>query len=453
MKKKIPRILKYAALGILALVLARVVIVRFAGENAIPVDTDEVKCRDITETVSGIGAVRPVTEVKISPEVSGKVTDLMVQEGDSVAAGDLLAAVRPDQFRLALEIAQADENSQRISLAASKAALAGAKVNQIRVEQEYERQKALYDLQAISAAEFEKSLASKNVTGFEVESAEQNVLGAQYRLQRAVVGVRSAREDLGRTRILAPVAGIVSKLNVEVGENVVGTSQMAGTEVMRIANLDSMEVLIEMNENDIVRIHPGDSALVDVDAYNTRKKMFKGVVTHIASTAQDEMISNPDKVTVFQVRVQLLRDSYMDLMESYAVKYPFKPGMTANVEIIVARRYGVVSVPISSVTLRAAEGSEAKDPGNPEAVEDSKDFGRPAGAGEADFIGRRTEDLEESVFIVEAGRARLRRVITGINDFGFIEILEGLEQGEKIVMGPYLTISKLLRDGQEVTGN
>lgn len=394
------------------------------------VDVGQAAKATIVEKVSASGAVQPVVEVKISPEVSGEIIDLQVAEGDSVSKGDFILKIRPDNFRSALEQAQASYNQQLANQAQASSSLARAEANYTRSNQEFKRQKNLFEQKVISEADYQLAEANFKIAEQDRESAKQSLKAAQFIVQSSRAFVDQARENLSLTEITAPMSGIVSKLPVEIGETVLGTSQFQGTEILRIADLSKMEVKVDVNENDIIRISEGDTALIDVDSYSYMDKTFKGVVTQIANTANDKISS--DAVTEFEVLIQILPDSYKDLITEKGEKYPFKPGMTASVDIITETRRDVLSVPLSSVTTRSPE----KEKGATESDEETED-----------------EELLEVVFLFEDGKAVQRVVKTGISDFERIEILDGLTLDQKVITGPFLAVSKRLKDGEAVAAN
>ena len=293
--------------------------------------------------------------------------------------------------------------------------------------------KNLFEQKVISEADYQLAEANFKIADQDRESAKQSVKAAEYIVQSSRATVAEARENLDLTEINAPMSGIVSKLPVEIGETVLGTSQFQGTEILRIADLSKMEVKVDVNENDIIRISEGDTALIDVDSYSYMDKTFKGVVTQIANTANDKVSS--DAVTEFEVLIQILSSSYQDLIIEKGEKYPFKPGMTASVDIITETRRNVLSVPLSAVTTRSAdeEGNEDNDRDEDDETED--------------------EELLEVVFIVDGDFAKQVEVKTGISDFERIEILEGISVGQEIVTGPFLAVSKRLKDGEAIAPN
>jgi HlyD family secretion protein len=408
----------------------------FGGAKPIEVEFATLSTATITEVVSASGSVQPELEVKLSPEVSGEIIELNVKEGDSVQMGTLLVKIRPDNFISALDRARANLNQQLANLADTKARFARSEASFKRSGLEYKRQKQLFEQKAISVADYELADANFNIAKQDLNSAEQNVSAAQYVVKSLQATVSEAVENLRRTSIVAPMSGTISKLNVELGERVVGTSQMAGTELLRIANLDLMEVRVDVNENDIIKIALGDTTIIDVDSYSTMDKEFQGIVTQIANTAKDKVSS--DAVTEFEVRIRILNDSYKDLILENAGRKPFKPGMTASVEIITDRKDNILVAPLSAVTTRSdKDSSEGED--------------------KAETVNL-ADDIKEVVFVNEEGVAKKVEVKTGISDFENIEILSGLSAGQEVVKGPYIAVSKRLKDGdliikQEKKGN
>ncbi len=300
-KKKSNNKILYILIGVVVLLIVFAMVGKSQGwvgqKKAIEVEFGKVEKATIVEKVSASGSVQPVVEVKISPEVPGEIIKLSIEEGDSVTKGDFLLKIRPDNFMSVLERTRANLNQQKANLADAKAREARAKANYKRAELEYERQKKLYAEKVISDADFQLSEANYNVALQDLESATQNVEAAKYIVQSSQASVNEALENLRLTEIEAPMSGIVSKLDVEEGETVVGTSQMQGTEMLRIADLSNMEVRVDVNENDIIRISEGDTAIIDVDSYSYMDKTFKGVVTQIANSANTKVSS--DAVTEF----------------------------------------------------------------------------------------------------------------------------------------------------------
>lgn len=414
------------------------------------VEFSKVKKNDIIERVSASGKVQPEVEVKLSPDVSGEITHLYVAEGDSVVKGQLLLKIRPDNYESLMARAQAAVNSSKASHEQTKALVLQAEARLVQTKLVYDRNKKLYADKVISASDFEQFVSNYDVAKQDVESAKANVSAALYNIKSAEASMRDAAENLRKTTIFAPVSGIISLLNVEVGERVVGTSQMAGTEMMRIANLSNMEVRVNVNENDIVRVTLGDTAEIDVDAYSASGRKFKGIVKEIANTAAGLASStasssaassaSTDAVTEFEVKVKILNESFSDLMATRNKKsYPFKPGMTASVEIVTERKNKVISVPIASVTTR-----------NNKTNPDDKDKNSEENAEPEKPKGQKEEAIKEIVFVRVDGKAEMREVKTGISDFENIEILSGLKEGEEIISGPYIVVSKTLTSGDIV---
>ncbi|MDX5438577.1 MAG: efflux RND transporter periplasmic adaptor subunit, partial [Pontibacter sp.] len=399
----------------------------------------EAKPADIVAKVSASGKVQPETEVKISPDVSGEIIELNVEEGDSVVKGQLLLRIRPDNYQSMVDAQQASVNTMRANLAQARARLAQAQANYAQIEQNYKRNKPLYEQKVISQSEWQQIESNYMASKAEVESARQSVKASEFNVQNALASLKDARENLNKTTIYAPVSGTVSKLNVEQGERVVGTSQMAGTEIMRIANLNNMEVRVNVNENDIIRVSLGDSVDVEVDSYASRDEKFKGVVTAIANTAKDA--TTLEAVTEFEVRIRLLNKSYDHLRES--TSRPFRPGMTASVDIITEKKSNVLSVPLSAVTTRSAnqqnEATPQEGEDEAEGPEQEQQVAAPAQIDEVVFVYDEATNTVNSV-----------KVKTGISDFDNIEIKEGLKQGQKVVSGPFRAVSTLLKDGAKV---
>lgn len=374
--------------------------------NFKPVEVQEIVLEDVVETVAATGKIQPEVEVKISSEVSGEIIELPVVEGQQVEKGDLLVRINPDLIQSALTQAQASLQNIRANLSQAEATLKNAKAN-------YERNKTLFEKGVIS-----KSAWDQSVSDYEV--AQANVKSAYYSVQSAAANVNQSRDNLSRTTIYAPISGTISRLDVELGERVVGTQQMAGTEIMRVADLGNMEVEVDVNENDIVKINIGDSTRVEVDAY--LKKIFKGEVTEIANSAESNLTA--DQVTNFKVKVRILEESYADLLEGQPERYsPFRPGMTATVDIITKSVKNAIAVPISAVVIKS------------DTTQTNVAFG---------------ENQYEAVFVKDGDKAVLKRITTGIQDDSDIVITSGLETGETVITGPYNTVTKLLKDGDLV---
>lgn len=416
-KKKKRKLLPYA-LGLLLIVIVLLVVGKkkgwFGQDFEVKVTTQKVESRTITELITANGKVQPETEVKISPDVSGEIINMDIIEGDPVKKGELLMVIKPDIYIQQLHQAEASLNS-------SKARLAQAQAKQIEGELAFNRSKTLYDQRAISQSDYESAESAYKVADAEVKAAE-------FAVKSAEASVAQAQEQLVKTKIYSPMDGTVSKLNVERGERVVGTNMYAGTNMMVIADLSRMEVKVEVNENDIVKVAKGDTALVEVDAYMNRK--FKGIVTEIANSA-NTVGSSTDQVTNFDVKVLLLKDSYSDLIDSTKKNsFPFRPGMSATVDIQTDTRKGVVAVPIQAVTTRALKDTTKNE------VDAT--------------LGEGSKEKEEVVFVYENGLARKRVVKTGIQDNMNIEIEKGISDGDEVITGPYTIVSRTLKDSVAV---
>ena len=383
------------------------------------VEVSKVVASTIVETVSATGKIQPEIEVKISPEVSGEIILLNVKEGQVVKKGDLLVKINPDLYT-------SSYNRSLSNLSGSKAGLSQSEASFKEAKASYERNKTLYDKGVISKSDWDKAIAS-----FEVAKATKQ--NAYYTVQGASASVNEAKDNLGRTTIYAPADGTISVLNVELGERVLGTQQMAGTELLRVANLNNMEVEVDVNENDIVKIKIGDEANVEVDAY--LKKKFKGVVTSISNSASTTLTS--DQVTNFKVKVRILKESYQDLLDGQPKTYsPFRPGMTATVDIITKTKSNVLAVPISSVVVKS-DTTAVKD----FKVEDPNEDKKATPKSDKKF---------ECVFVKVGDKAKIRIIKTGIQDDTNIEVMSGLKPGDIVITGPYTTVSKELNSGDKV---
>jgi HlyD family secretion protein len=443
-KKKSNKTL-YIIIGVVAFLIIFLIVGKQAGwigkPKTLEVDATKAKKVSIVEKVSASGTVQPVIEVKLAPEVSGEIIELRVEDGDSVKQGAVLVKIRPDIVISQLERSEAALSQQLANLESTKASLARAQATYTRAKQDYERQEKLWSEKVISEADWQLAQQNFKIATNDLKSAEQSVEAAKYIVSSTEAGVRESRENVRRTSVVAPMNGIVSKLNVKKGERVVGTAQMAGTEMLRIADLNKMEVRVNVNENDIVRVHLGDSVMIDVDAYSSTGKEFKGIVTNIANTARDKV--SADAITEFEVRILILQSSYADLMKT-GNKYPFRPGMTASVDIITTRKDNVLSVPLAAVTTRAPEGSDKVTPN------ENQDDDRPQVTDSSKPKAEKKQD-KVVVFINENGVAKMVEVKTGISDYDNIEIISGLADSATVITGPFLEVSKRLKDGDKIT--
>jgi HlyD family secretion protein len=383
------------------------------------VETAKVEAITIIETVSATGKIQPEIEVKIASMVSGEIIELPVKEGEVVKKGELLVKINPDLYVSSL-------NRTIAGLSGSKAGLTQADAQFKEAKSSYERNKILFEKGIISKSDWDKSIAS-----FDVAKATKQ--SAYFSVQSASASVNEARDNLGRTIIYSPADGTISMLNVELGERVLGTQQMTGTEILRVANLNNMEVEVDVNENDIVKIKEGDLANVEVDAY--LKKQFKGIVTSISNSASSTLTA--DQVTNFKVKIRILKESYEDLLEGKPETYsPFRPGMTATVDIITKTKKNVLAVPISSVVVKSDTA----------AIKGKKLLELPEGK----KVAPKSDKKFECVFLKVGEKARIKIIKTGIQDDTNIEVLSGIDKGDEVITGPYTTVSKELNSGDKV---
>ena len=410
----------FILLGIVAFVIIALIVGKKSGAfgksgDFKSVEIQKLERATIIETVAATGKIQPEIEVKLSSEVSGEIIDLPIKEGQDVKKGDLLVKINPDLVQAAVSQSQAALQNSRAGLSQAEASLNQAKLT-------FNRNKPLFDKGVISKADFERAQSDLDI-------AQASRQSAFYNVQSVAAQVKQATDNLGRTSIFAPRDGTISMLNVELGERVVGTAQMAGTEIVRVANLQNMEVEVDVNENDIVKIAVGDSTIVEVDAY--LKTKFAGIVTEIANSAQATLTA--DQVTNFKVKVRILEDSYTHLLEGKKETYsPFRPGMTATVDIITKKRNNILAAPISAIVVKT--DTSATRSTTPKSTTN-------VGAAEEKF---------ECVFVKNCGVAKLRVVTTGIQDDSKIEILTGLEEGDEIIIGPYSLVTKTLKTGDKV---
>lgn len=381
-------------------------------KDAIKVEIGYAQRRTVVESVTASGKIQPEVEVKMSPEVSGEIIEVNVLDGQQVKAGDVLVKINPDIYESAITRAKAAVNSAKASLAQSEAAL-------IEANKLWERNKVLFSKGVISQQEYDAAQRAITV-------AELAAEGSKYGLESAKANLDEAYKNLKRTTIIAPIDGTVTQLDVELGERVVGTATMTGTEMLRIANLDTMEVLVEVNENDIVKLALGDTVMIEVDAYLGEE--FIGLVSEIANSAKLALGASADQVTNFEVKIRVLNSSYAHLKENFG-QYPFRPGMTATVEIITNKVQDALVVPIQAVTTRADTTSKAK-------------------VYEEVLNGDASSDFEV-VFTPEGNRADVLVVKSGIQDDEFI-MVEGIEDSTKIIVGPYSAVSRQLKKGAAI---
>jgi len=412
------------------------------GKKEERVSAEKAIRRTIIETVNASGKIYPELEVKISPDISGQITDLEVEEGDSVKKGQVLARIYADIYALQREEAASRVNQSQATVDNSKAGLEALRANLDQAQLSYDRNKKLFDQKVISKSEleqFENVLVSARSN---YNSALQNIKSLQATVQATQTGLSRASKDLSRTTITAPMDGVISSLKVKKGESVAGNSFNVGTEMMTVADMSVLEVRVEVGENDIVKVSIGDSAEVEVDAYNNRK--FKGAVTKIASSTigSSSLTSATNEVTNYEVRIRLDKESYRDLADK---TFPFRPGMNASADIKTKRVDNVLAVPIMAVNARVI--------GSDKSLADKKKEETESGKKEEEELSGVSYDdeLEEVVFVLQPdGTVKKRVVTTGIQDINYIEVLSGLKEGEEVITGPYNAVSKTLKDGSKV---
>lgn len=407
-------------------------------ENNTKVSVEQVEMKTIIETVTANGKIQPEKDIKVSPFIGGEVIELTVVEGDQVERGQLLAKIDPEQYRTAYDRSEAALNSQKASVANAKAGLAQARSEFLQNRLDFERNQKLWEKQVISDSDFEKVEAAYEVSKSRVDAAEETLKSAQFQVKSSEASLREARENLTRTAVFAPQDGTVSLLSVEKGERVQGASQFsAGTELMRIANLDNMEVHVEVNENDIVRVSIGDTTIIEVDAY--LKDKFKGVVTEIATSA-NTLGTSADQVTNFDVKIRMLSGSYVHLSQGKPAGFsPFRPGMSASVDIQTEVKSLIAAVEIAAVTTR--DDTTGRNKSSYERRQEEK---------EQEDTKTEEKEIKEYVFLYQDGEAVMREVKTGIQDNKYIEIVSGLEEGDEVITGPYSAISKDLKNHDKV---
>jgi len=431
------------AVAVMAIIVV-IAIFKGKGNDTQKVSTEKVTKRTIIQTVSSNGKIQPEKDIKISPYISGEVVELLVKEGDQVKKGDLLAKIDPEIYISAYDQSEASLNTQKANLSNAKARLAQSQATYENARLTFERQEKLFQQNVISKSEYDQSKAAFKVARAQVTAGEQDTNASGYMVKNSEAALKRAKEDLTRTAIFAPNDGTVSKLSVLKGERVTGASQFSsGTEIMRVANLNEMEALVEVNENDIVRVRMGDTALIEVDAYLNRK--FKGVVTEIATSANTTGVS-VDQVTNFNVKIHLLKESYQDLLDPARPDFsPFRPGMSCTVEIQTETANNVLSVPIQAVTTRVTKDSLDK-------LNEKTQKTKTDGDDKITFVStkKKSDEIKECVFRFADGTAKKVDVKTGIQDNTYIQVLSGLKESDEVIIAPYSLVSKTLKDGDKV---
>ncbi len=406
------------------------------------VAVEKATTRTIVESVNASGKVYPEVEVKISPDIAGQITELYVQEGDSVTKGKILARIYADIYALQRDEAASRVNQSVATVDNSKASLESVKANLDLAKQTLNRNQTLYDQKVISKAELEQSENAVRTAQANYNAGRQNIKSLQAGVQSTQTGLNKATKDLGRATIVAPMSGVISSLKVKKGESVSGSGFNVGTEMMTVSDMSTLEVRVDVGENDIIKINIGDSADVEVDAYNNRK--FKGVVTKIASSTKTSAASlTMNDVTNYEVRIRLDRASYQDLAGK---RFPFRPGMNASADIKTKRVDNILAVPIGAVNARV----KGSDKSLADKKEEDKKI-QEEDEGLADTNAETGNELEEVVFVLQAdGTVKKVVVKSGIQDINYIEILQGIKPGDEVVVGPYTAISKNLKDGMSV---
>lgn len=417
------------SLKILGIIIAVLIVVLVIGSNKgwfnggakITVNAEAVQKRTIVETVTASGKIYPVTQVSISAEISGEIVDLPVKEGDKVKEGDLLMRINPDLYESQVEQAQAGLDNTKAQLATARARVLQSKLQFDNAKITFDRNTQLLKDKVISQMDYEQSQLAYETSKAEYEIAQESVTAMEFTVKSSEAMLREMRNNYKRTSIYAPAAGTVVGLNKKKGEKVLGTIQMTGDQLMSIADLTQMEIQVDVSENDVLRIDVGDTANIEVDAYLNRK--FKGVVFQIANSAGSGSVLSAvsDQATNFKVKIYLLPESYADLMKESNGKYPFYPGMSATVEIKTDVQRNVLSIPIQAITTR----------------EDTTDTNKD-------------KKINEIVYVLDGEKAKEVIVTSGLQDDNFIQIKTGLNEGEKVISGPYNTITNVLKDGDMV---
>ncbi len=411
------------------------------GNDAIKVSAEKVSRRNITEVVSASGKIQPEKEVKISSDVSGEIVEIYVKEGDKVTKGMLLCKINPDIYQSSLERVNAGVNISKAQLEGAKAQEMQALANFENAKANFDRQKKLLEQNAISQQEYDAAKAQYESAKANLQNAKETISSAQFQVKSSEASAKEANSNLNKTNIYAPVDGVVSKLNKEKGERVVGTVQMDGTEIMRLANLSEMEVEIDVNENDILRVKKDDTADIEVDAF--KKKKFLGIVTEVANSANNLVGNSIDQVTNYKVKIRVLQDSYKDLVKTSDAS-PFRPGMSATVDIKTKKSSNVFSIPIMAVTAK-------EDTSDMKKKDEKKDDGLEISNNILDKSEEKlVKEKKEYVFVVDNGVAKIAEITTGIQDNTYIEVLKGLKGTETIVSGPYKAVNTKLKHKSKI---
>lgn len=436
----------YWVLIVLVSIIVLLIILKAAGvigkDEGLKVASDKATRHNIIEVVTASGKIYPEIEVKVSSDVSGEITDLLVKEGDSVKRGEVLARIYADIYGSMVDKAAASVSQSQAQLANTAAALNSYKARLDQNKAAYLRNKQLLAEKVISRSEYETAEATYLAAQADYNAAVQQINSNKFAVQSAQANLNEANKNLGRTTIAAPMGGIVSLLSVKKGERVVGTAQMTGTEMLRIADMNTMEVQVDVGENDIPRVKFGDTAIIEVDAYNSRD--FKGIVTQIASSskgaanATTTTASSAEQVTSYIVHIRILPESYADLVDKSNRRFPFRPGMSASVNIQTRTVNNVLAIPINAVTTRDSSAQAAKNKEKKEGEE------------EQDITAAKAA-VNEVVFVLQPDKTvKMVTVKTGIQDDSNIQILSGLKEGDEVISAPYSAVSKGLENGKKV---
>jgi HlyD family secretion protein len=432
-----------------ALIVVLVLMKSLSKPDGTKIAVEKIVKRNITEIVTASGKVYPEKEVKISPDISGEVVELsVIQEGDSVHKGQELAKIYADVYTTQRDQASAQMNQQEALVSNMAEQLPGLKASMEVAKKTFDRQKQLLDQKVISLSEYETAESTYKTATASYLAALQTVRGNQAGVASARANLTIAAKNLSRTTVVSPIDGVVSLLSIKKGERVVGNSMMAGTEMMRVADMSKIETIVDVGENDIPKVHLGDSALISVDAYNNRK--FRGIVTQIASSVTTALgtstttVSTND-VTNYKVHIRLSPESYNDLIDpAHPKSFPFRPGMSASADIQTRTHANVLSVPINAVAVREKNTDNAVLASGDDAGSDNKADIHPVTTG--------SDDLDEVVFLVQRGdTVRKVKVRTDIQDINYIEVVDGVKEGDQVVTGPYSVVSKTMKGGQRVT--
>jgi HlyD family secretion protein len=444
--------LKWIIVSLLVLIILLIVLKKvglLGKDDGVKVTAEKAAKRTIVETVNASGKIYPEIEVKMSPDISGEIVELNVVEGDSIKKGQVLARIYGDIYATQRDQAAAIVNQQQAQLANSTASIGALQAQLDQAKKTYDMQKQLYDGKVISANEFNTADAAYKSAVANFNAAKQAINASQAGVESAKAGLAKANKDISLATLVSPMDGVVDLLNVKKGERVVGSSMMAGTEMMRIADMSKIEIRVDVGENDIPKVHLGDSASIEVDAYNDRK--FTGIVTQIASSNNgaasqtDNSSSTSTDVTNYKVYIRISPDSYKDLINpSKSKSFPFRPGMSASADIQTRTKTNVLSIPINAVTTREKNDST----GNGKTQTANNADNNQAGVTNSTSS---KNDLDEVVFIVQPdGKVKKQIVKTGIQDINDIEITDGLKEGDEVVSGPYDVVSKTLKPKEKV---